>query len=203
MSQTELNASAEQTELTEVATQAVKSKSKRPKKSDQMSVHTEPGDNERYLRHSMKILALPPIDTSDIEALQSRITEYFNLCADEDMKPSVPGLALSLRITRQTLWRWSQETEKPERSDTIKRAYCVLDLLMDAYMQNGKINPVSGIFLMKNNHGYTDKQELVVTPQKPLDSDLTRNPEELRRQYLESVPELAEPQDYAEGGTDF
>ena len=35
---------------------------------------------------------------------------------------------------------------------------------MEDYMQNGKINPVSGIFLMKNNMGYQDKQEVVVTP---------------------------------------
>jgi hypothetical protein len=31
-------------------------------------------------------------------------------------------------------------------------------------MQNGKINPVSGIFLGKNNFGYQDKQEYVLTP---------------------------------------
>lgn len=31
-------------------------------------------------------------------------------------------------------------------------------------MQNGKINPVSGIFLGKNNFGYQDKQEMVLTP---------------------------------------
>ena len=31
-------------------------------------------------------------------------------------------------------------------------------------MANGKINPVSGIFLGKNHFGYQDKQEYVVTP---------------------------------------
>jgi hypothetical protein len=31
-------------------------------------------------------------------------------------------------------------------------------------MMNGKINPVSGIFLGKNNFGYQDKQEYVLTP---------------------------------------
>ena len=31
-------------------------------------------------------------------------------------------------------------------------------------MTSGKINPVSGIFLGKNNFGYQDKQEYVVTP---------------------------------------
>ena len=31
-------------------------------------------------------------------------------------------------------------------------------------MQNGKINPVAGIFLGKNNFDYSDKQEYVLTP---------------------------------------
>jgi hypothetical protein len=36
--------------------------------------------------------------------------------------------------------------------------------MWEHYMMNGKINPVSGIFLGKNNFGYQDKQEYVVTP---------------------------------------
>ena len=39
--------------------------------------------------------------------------------------------------------------------------------LWENYMQNGKINPVSGIFLGKNNFGYQDKQEMVLTPNQP------------------------------------
>jgi hypothetical protein len=39
-----------------------------------------------------------------------------------------------------------------------------LEALWEDYMQNGKINPVSGIFLGKNNFGYSDKQEYVLTP---------------------------------------
>ena len=64
---------------------------------------------------------------------------------------------------------------------------------MNDYMQNGKINPVSGIFLMKNNLGYTDKQEVIVTPKKTLDGDMTRSPEELRRMYVEQVAENGLP----------
>ena len=39
-----------------------------------------------------------------------------------------------------------------------------MEILWENYMQNGKINPVSGIFLGKNNFGYQDKQEMVLTP---------------------------------------
>ena len=39
-----------------------------------------------------------------------------------------------------------------------------MENMWENYMQNGKINPVSGIFLGKNNFGYQDKQEMVLTP---------------------------------------
>jgi hypothetical protein len=52
-------------------------------------------------------------------------------------------------------------------------------------MQNGKINPVSGIFLGKNNFGYQDKQEYVLTPnQQNSDTD----PETIAAKY-EELPE--------------
>ena len=61
----------------------------------------------------------------------------------------------------------------------------MLNAQMEDYMQNGKINPVSGIFLMKNNMGYQDKQEVVLTPNSPL-GDQT-SPEELQQKYIEAV----------------
>lgn len=59
--------------------------------------------------------------------------------------------------------------------------------MWEDYMQNGKINPVSGIFLGKNHFGYTDKQEIVVEPKNPLGE--AESPEELKRKYLLENPE--------------
>jgi hypothetical protein len=52
-------------------------------------------------------------------------------------------------------------------------------------MTSGKINPVSGIFLGKNNFGYTDKQEYVVTP-NTLSQD---TPVEVIEAKYEALPE--------------
>lgn len=54
-------------------------------------------------------------------------------------------------------------------------------------MLNGKINPVSGIFIGKNHFGYTDKQEVVVTPNNPLGEQTAT--EEIEQRYIESVVE--------------
>lgn len=170
--------------LTEIAEQVAKQK--RPKKSEQMSVQTKPGDNTKYLTNAMRIANLPKIDANDTAQLQARIEEYFNICAEDDMKPSVAGLALAIGVDRKTIWQWTQ-SENSDRSNTIKRAYAVLDLMMNDYMQNGKINPVSGIFLMKNNFGYQDKQDVVITPNNPLGEKVDRK--QLENKYIESVAE--------------
>jgi hypothetical protein len=56
-----------------------------------------------------------------------------------------------------------------------------MEILWENYMQNGKINPVSGIFLGKNNFGYQDKTEYVVTPNTNSDSDF--NADDIRKRY--------------------
>ena len=176
----------EQKELQEVGQKVVKQK--RPRKAAQMQPQTEPGDNSRYIRHSLRLAKLPKVSMQDAEAVEQRIYEYFTICEDEDMKPSVAGLAVALDTDRTYLWeiRSGRKGKTPGVANAIKRAMKLLDLQMVDYMQNGKINPVSGIFLMKNNFGYADKQEVVVTPSNPM-GEIT-DTKELEDKYRDSVP---------------
>ena len=171
--------------LTEIGKQVTKRK--RPDLSEKQSVQTEPGDNRKYILHSLRLYDLPEIDLSNVEEVKDRIKQYFQICADDDMKPSVAGLALAMNIDRRRLWelRAGKMGKNPAVSDTLKRTMQLLDLQMVDYMQNGKINPVSGIFLMKNNFGYADKQEVVLTPNNPLGD--TKDTKALEEKYIDSV----------------
>lgn len=164
-------------------------KGTRPGRSELCKVQTEPGDNKKYLEHSMKMWGWPPVDTKQPKQVEVRILEYFQLCADDDMKPSVAGLAMAFGVHRKTIWAWATGVDSktlPTLSrDFIKKAYLILNLQMENYMQNGKINPVAGIFLMKNNMDYQDKSEMVLTPNNPLGDQA--NPEELQQKYLEAA----------------
>ena len=174
-------------ELTEVVKQVTKRK--RPDLSEKQTVHTEPGDNRKYILHSLRLAELPKLNLTSVEEVTQRIKDYFTICADDDMKPSVAGLALAMDIDRRYLWeiREGRKGKNPAVADTLKKAMKILDLQMVDYMQNGKINPVSGIFLMKNNFGYADKQEVVLTPNNPLGD--TKDTKELEEQYIDSVVE--------------
>lgn len=148
----------------------------------------EQGDNTKYLNLGMKLFNLPPIDLKDAEQVNNRLMEFFKIHAEADMKPTVSGMGMALGLDRRRLWEIksgvndrNKDLPTPTR-DSIKRAYEYMEILWENYMQNGKINPVSGIFLGKNNFGYQDKTEYVVTPNMHNDSDYSK--EDIMARYL-------------------
>lgn len=141
---------------------------KRPKKSEEMGIQVETGDNARMLAHSLEIYNLPVINHIDPDEVGERTKEYFSICFKNDMKPSIAGYALALGISRVELFKIENGQVKScplEVVNMVKRAKSLINTQLEDYMQNGKINPVSGIFLLKNaNLGYRDQTDIVVTP---------------------------------------
>ena len=134
---------------------------------------------------------MPKVDLYNPEAVQDRLEEYFRIHVEADIKPTVAGMAMALGIDRRRLWEIKSGAmigghtpiDLPTLTvDSIKKAYDFMENLMENYMQNGKINPVSGIFLMKNNFAYLDKVEHVITPNTNSDSDY--NAEDIKKRYL-------------------
>ena len=133
--------------------------------------YLEEGDNNKYIRHVMSNMNLSPIDISDAKQVEDRIQWYFNHCMEDDLKPTVGGLCNSLGIHRDTLNQWKNgEYRNSTHTDIIKKAYNILDELWEHYMMNGKINPVTGIYLGKVMFGHIEEQHIVLQP-KTLDSD--------------------------------
>lgn len=151
-------------------------------------LQVNPGDNSKYLSVSMQLMNLPNIDLHDVEQVNARLTQYFQIHSDNDMKPTVAGMGLALNgMDRRRLWEIKTGSDRAYDlptavSDSIKKAYKLMETMWENYMQNGKINPVSGIFLGKNNFGYQDKTEYVVTPNVNNDSDY--DPDDIKKRYL-------------------
>lgn len=153
----------------------------------------EEGDNTRFMTVQMALLNMPEIDMDNEEEVQARLNEYFSLYAQYDMKPTVAGMAIALNgMSRQTLRAIAKDlptgsagykTALPQGVATlIKKAYFLLENLWETYMNSGKVNPVAGIFLGKNNYGYQDKTEYVLTPNQQSDSDYSAD--EIRERYI-------------------
>ena len=152
------------------------------------ALNVEPGDNAKYVLLGAKLFNLPPIDLKDPIQVNERLNEFFTIHAEADMKPTVSGMGMALGLDRRRLWEiktgvGDRNQDLPTSTrDSIKRAYEYMEILWENYMQNGKINTVSGIFLGKNNFGYQDKTEYVVTPNVNNDSDYSAD--DIRKRYL-------------------
>ena len=166
----------------------------------------EAGDNTKFLSLNMELFNMETIDMNDVEQVQTRLNDYFALYAKYDTKPTVAGMALALNgMRRQQLWAIVNDAPTgssgykaslpSEVATSIKRAYFLLENLWENYMQNGKVNPVAGIFLGKNNYGYQDKTEYVLTPNTNQDNDY--NADEIRERYI-----AADQQKRLEQGSD-
>lgn len=138
--------------------------------------------NTLYIRKNLEIANLPEIDLTNPDEVGERINQYFEIEAKYGNKPTVAGLAMSLNgMNRRRLneivtgnfgnTRGITTTLPKTVTHLIKKAHQLMEQLWEDYMQNGKINPVSGIFLGKNNYGYQDKTEYVVTPNSQRDTD--------------------------------
>ena len=67
--------------------------------------------------------------------------------------------------------KYPSRLEKRE-IESIKKAHALINAQYEDMMNNGKINPVAGIFLMKNNMGYTDKTEIEIAPTEDKQNDI-------------------------------
>lgn len=123
-------------------------------------------DNVNYTLHNLDLLTFAPIDCKVEygEVVEARCYDYIEQCMKNQMKPTLAGLALAIGCTRQTLLDYiNGNTPIPkENREILQRYNSLLNSLMEDYMMNGKVNPVTGLFISKNNFGYKDTQEFVV-----------------------------------------
>lgn len=129
----------------------------------QSQIKLEPGDNAKMITNVLAGWDKPKVNTRSAEAIDERIREYLVYCIEHDTRPLVSGCALWLGVSGDTLRDWyTGRFGTPEIQAVVGKFYAVIKTLWDEYMQNGKINPVAGIYISKVYFGYKDTQEIVV-----------------------------------------
>ena len=173
----------------EQITDVIKKKRTRPDKTEALTPHYEPGDMSKMIADAMSISSFGPVDVNDPQAVENRIRLFLTYCMEHDMKPSVESMALAFNTNRTQLWRWANGVEcniTEASRNAIKKGYSIMNQLLTQTMMDGKINPVSAIFLMKNNMGYKDQTDVVVTPNNPLQD---MDAESARKRIIEALPD--------------
>lgn len=127
-----------------------------------------------------------PTDYS--EALLKKAREYLSNRPEDEVVPSIEGLADYIGVTRTTIYDWESQEEKAEFSYIVEQVrHKQAKELINKGLE-GKFNPtMSKVILTK--HGYTDKSELDVTTKGDkvksdidLDTFATKLAEQLREE---------------------
>lgn len=129
--------------------------------------NAEKGKNRKAIQFSLAFSSLPSVNVNDISQVKQRVSDLFDICIRFDIKPSVAALAMAFHVDRATIFNWLNHKtgtiKDKECFDTIKAAYNQINLLYETYLNDGSIIPVSAFFLMKNNLGYKDVTDHVIT----------------------------------------
>lgn len=123
----------------------------------------QPGEMGVMIERMTELQRLPRV--TEANEVRERIEYMFRRCVEEDVKPGVEMMALSLGVTRQTLLDWQKEGS--ERGEIITRAKQVIAALLENWGTTGKINPAAFCFLMKNHFKYRDDSGLEIITEKP------------------------------------
>ena len=179
----------------ETAVETVKRHRNRPDLANYCSGNAEPGENAKFIAFARTLRSMEKVNFHDPKAVSTRIDEYFALCQENDIRPSIVGLASALRISRSQLWNYktgNSGIRLPEETlDTIKEAYDTAEALWEMYVMNCKNNPANLIFLGKNFYGYKDTQDVVIQPKDPHENG---TPEEIARKYVQgAVADVPDP----------
>ena len=68
-------------------------------------VNLQPGDNSKYLLTALAVkeIGKTKCDLDSVEDVSDRISQYFNLMAEKDQKPTMTGLAMAMGYDRKRI----------------------------------------------------------------------------------------------------
>lgn len=120
------------------------------------------------------------------EEVKKRVSAFFQWCIDNDVRPGVELMALSLGTTRQTLWNWQKEGGK--KGEIITQAKQMIAALTENWGQTGKINPAAFCFIMKNNFGYSDNVTVETIQKQETHRTIEEIEKERGQRFIDTAP---------------
>ena len=178
--------------VTDPVKTVTKQKRKRQDLTDMFTPHCAPGEVSTMMTHAYEMSHWPPFDSDDPQQVIDRIDMFHRYCIANDVKPDMAGLALAMGVSRKTLWCWENgvDSNKPQAvRNALKRGRDTNEFILSQMMQMGKINPIPAIFLLKNNHEYKDQQDVVITPNTPLQQ---LDDSEAQQKILDALPDVTD-----------
>lgn len=144
----------------------------------------KPGEIAKDTRLALKLATLPKINVKDAEQIKQRCELYFNFCIENDTRPTVQGLCLSMNTNRQSLQNW--ESENSARGDAIRGAKQIIRTLIEQWSVSGRLSPPVAIFWSKNYLSMKDTVTVEAVNNTGMRAD--KSPEEIEAEIISGIP---------------
>ena len=146
------------------------------------------GYNGELVSNIASLIQPPELTDPDCIERWEKFTSYLRMCAEKDMKVGNLAAYMAIGIDKTIAWKWENEQLSKDRRNLIKSIRQVCAVYREQLMQDGKVNPVVGIFWQKNYDGMRDQTETVITANAPLGEEVTgRDAERLAETYLSNA----------------
>ena len=106
------------------------------------------------------------VDITDPTELYAVVSGYFNECKDNDLLPTMTGLAIKLGTNRKELLSYCQENQ--DMAYAVNQAKQIIIEHVERLPLNGR-PPAGLIFWLKNNDDWIDKTEITHSNKKMSD----------------------------------
>lgn len=117
--------------------------------------------NIRHINHATDIAMWPPLEIWDADSIGRRTVEYLEKCKEDGVRVNLSAYALALGTTPDGLNDLVNDKRKTDEvRSAILKGISMVEAIMIEMMMEQRINPVTGIFLLKNHFGYKDQSEI-------------------------------------------
>lgn len=144
------------------------------------------GDISNILKNTLYWRDFPKVETD--EDVVSRLNQFFTRCTDNDELPTVEKMCIALGVTRRSVTDWRNGSRGNYRANLMNQVFEILAAIDAELVSTGKIPQVTYIFRAKNYFDMSDKNEMVITPNNPLNSNLSAD--QLRDRYEGNAPQI-------------
>ena len=104
-----------------------------------------------------------PYAFSSVDGLQKDVGEYFDVCNNTQTVPTITSLALWLGVDKTTIYEHANNSNSPF-STILKNVITYCHSIIQNGTVEGKINPVTYIFISKNDYSMRDDKNITVSP---------------------------------------
>lgn len=151
---------------------------------DRREYMAQPRVKEYNKAMTKKCFAGRPCAFSSVEEVNKDISDFLDLCERTTTIPTIMGIATWLGCNRDTIYAHANNPNS-QYSDVFKKFINLCHLSLENGTIDGKINPVTYIFMGKNYFNLSDSKDIQITATQGSNVNSQETADALRKQIEE------------------